>query len=271
MSEFTRPRTGTGTYEWAEINFYIQEGCSNGCLYCYAKANALLFGRIKDYAQWQKEKIMWANVNKSWGKRNGVIMFPTTHDITLANLEPSIKALKNMLAPGNYVLIVSKPRLDCIGALCNELMEFRGQILFRFTIGSTNETVCKFWEPGAPAPDERIAALIHAYLKGYQTSVSIEPMLAGVEMAIETYCAVEQFVTDTVWIGKMNRIRTRVDISKPENLRAVEELESLQRDEEILRLIDALSGEAKVRWKDSIKAVLQKDQLGTFGGPVKQS
>jgi hypothetical protein len=56
----------------------------------------------------------------------------------------------------------------------------------------------------------------------------------------------------------MNKIRSRVDVSIPENLAAAELLETLQRDEEILRLVDALGNEPKVMWKDSIQAVIKR-------------
>lgn len=59
----------------------------------------------------------------------------------------------------------------------------------------------------------------------------------------------------------MNKIRTRVDISKSENRVAVEKLELLQRDEKIRRLVKILSGESKIRWKDSIKVVLAKENF----------
>jgi DNA repair photolyase len=258
LNEFSQQRNGTGTKEWAEINAHIQKGCSNNCQYCYARANALRFGQIQERSQWQHEIIDPSAVNKRWSKRNGVIMFPTTHDITLSNLDAVIVALRNMLLPGNNVLVVSKPRLDCIVAICDELREFQDRVLFRFTIGSIDWKTCIFWEPGAPEPHDRIAALSYARGKGFKTSVSMEPMLGGADMAIETYYAVEPFVTDSIWIGKMNKIRSRVDVSIPENLAAAELLETLQRDEEILRLVDALGNEPKVMWKDSIQAVIKR-------------
>jgi DNA repair photolyase len=115
--------------------------------------------------------------------------------------------------------------------------------MFRFTIGSLNPDASKFWEPGAPEPFERICALEHAFLNGYQTSVSMEPMLFGYSEAIRTFHTVERFVTDTIWIGKMNKIRQRVDITDPNNLFMVQEIERMQRDEAILKLDDELKDE----------------------------
>lgn len=255
--QFDKNREGTGTREWSESNYNIQFGCKHGCLYCYAKEMALRFKRISSHEEWANERIRGGAVNRKWSKVEGVIMFPTTHDITPDNLPYAITALKNMLAPGNSVLIVSKPHFDCIRTICDELSAFKSQILFRFTIGTLNDDLSKFWEPGAPSPFERICSLEYAFERGFQTSVSMEPMLWGYAEAIRTFHRVKLFVTDTVWIGKMNKIRSCVDMSNLDNKFMVEEIERSQCDEAIKTLVDTLKDEPKVRWKDSIKRVIQ--------------
>lgn len=257
MNDFTQDRTGHGTQEWAEINSNIQQGCSNSCLYCYARANALRFKKIKTREEWKQENVNPYAVIKEWGKQNGVIMFPTTHDITPANMKPCHVALLHMLQPGNRVLIVSKPNLEAITFLCDRLKEYRDQILFRFTIGTTDPELSKFWEPNAPLPEERIQVLKYAYNHGFQTSVSMEPMLAGTDMAIETFKAVQKYVTETIWIGKINKLRERIEPT-PANLMAIDWIEEYQKDSEILKLVAALKDEPKVRWKDSIKEIIGK-------------
>ena len=72
----------SGTKEWAVHNFNIAQGCSHNCRYCYARANAIRFGRIKKPDEWTAEQINEKNRHKKWRKRDGRIMFPTTHDIT---------------------------------------------------------------------------------------------------------------------------------------------------------------------------------------------
>lgn len=257
-AEFSQERTGTGTQEWADINYNIARGCPHNCLYCYARANALRFKQINSREEWNTETINFKAVNKKWVKRNGVIMFPTTHDITPTNLDACIIALKNILTPGNKVLIVSKPHISCVQKLCAELEPWKEQILFRFTIGSLSESICSFWEPGAPSPAERFHALKYAFEQGFQTSVSIEPMLEGCYEATVTFEMVKRYVTDTVWIGKMNKIRNRVDMTNPNNQFMVEDIERLQIDKEILLLVERLKDEPKIRWKDSIKTVIQR-------------
>lgn len=63
-------------------------------------------------------------------------MFPSLHDITPFNLDACIRFVKLMLKKGNRLLIVSKPRLECIRRVLHELDEFKEQILFRFAIGN---------------------------------------------------------------------------------------------------------------------------------------
>ena len=70
---------------------------------------------------------------------------------------------RELLRVGNQVLVVSKPHLDCIEAVCEKFGDYQGQILFRFTIGACDDCVLSFWEPGAPVYAERKASLEHAF------------------------------------------------------------------------------------------------------------
>ena len=254
--KFNENRTGTGTKEWSEYSFNIGQGCSNNCLYCYARANALRYKKISSRDEWQNEIVNEKAVSRAGIKRNGIIMFPTTHDITPTYLEPSIIALKKMLSAGNHVLIVSKPRFDCIKQVCAELESFKEQILFRFTIGTLDNSLLKAWEPGAPNAGQRTASLTLARSYGYQTSISMEPFLGDVRDVIDTFTALEPFVTDKIWIGKMNKITARVKEDSPEIKVAIELIEKQQSDKNIRWLYEQLKSHPKVAWKDSIKQVI---------------
>ena len=127
--------------------------------------------------------------------------------------------------------------------------------MFRFTIGAIDRKLVEFWEPGAPTPLQRVGSLSDAAHLGFATSVSIEPMLAGVDETLCVVDAVRLYNPETIWIGKMNKIRTRV----PKEFAAqVEEIERLQSDVEILKLYRILDGQPDIRWKDSIKEVVAK-------------
>lgn len=255
---FDKDRTGTGTNEWAEVTENICRGCPNNCLYCYAAHNANRFN-LRKREEWATEELTKRSSITSYPARDGVVMFPSSHDITPFNLEAYTRVAKLILEKGNRLLIVSKPREDCFVQIFNEIGEYVDQILFRFTIGTLCADVSKFWEPGAPLPSERVKVLRMAWMYGFSTSVSIEPMLSGRHSAIDVFRVVSPYVTETVWIGKMNKALLRVDRKHEEAVRNVLEM---QRDEEILKLVDDLKAYQQIRWKDSIKEVIARNNSG---------
>lgn len=257
--KFDAERKGTGTAEWAEVNENICLGCANNCLYCYAAASAKRF-KLQDRDQWHLEEFTKRAKMTSYPARDGVIMFPSAHDITPFNIEKYIRVARLILAKGNKLLIVSKPRFDCMDRLVDDLGEYREQILFRFTIGAISDRLSRFWEPGAPLPEERLRCLRLAHFYFFRTSVSIEPMLAGVDEAEVVIEAVQHWVTDTIWIGKMNKVRLRVDLTVPENLAAVECIENQQSDKAIMELYQMHRDDPMIRWKDSIKLVIKNNK-----------
>jgi DNA repair photolyase len=265
---FDDNRTGKGTKEWSDFSYNICLGCEHECLYCYAKAQRSRFDEgMRQPGVWKRQRLN--PTRRALGAEvgaKGVVMFPTTQDITPRFLKRSLKTIKNLLA-NNQVLIVSKPHLSVVRALCKELADRKGDILFRFTIGSLKKSSCAFWEPGAPPPRERISALKHAFDRGFSTSVSIEPMLEGREEICKLVAEVEPFVTDTVWVGKMQRIPRKQNAHVKGFAEAVTKIKAQQTDSEILELVKALKGHSKVRWKDSIKAVLKKSGTGVLAAP----
>ena len=108
METFNKDREGTGTKEWSEISANCVMGCQNNCVYCYARYNAVhRWGYCKSEDDWKNEKINWTRAKKKQTKCSGVIMTPSTHDITSNNLDAFLTMADNLF---NY------PRLkagDC--------------------------------------------------------------------------------------------------------------------------------------------------------------
>ena len=184
-------------------------------------------------------------------------MFPTTHAITPAHLNECLLFLEHMLIPGNEVLVVTKPRLECIKPICERLVPFKNQILFRFTIGSTDSETLKFWEPNAPDFQERLASLQYAFQQGYKTSVSCEPMLDGNMDDLIRQTA--PFVTDAIWLGKMNNLLYRLKLNgetDPETTQKAKDLKTMQSDENIRELYSKYKDNPLIKWKESIKKVV---------------
>ncbi len=245
----------TGTREWGDENRNIQFGCERGCLYCYAREGAMRFKRISTRDEWLRPKINQKAL-KNTGKVAGVVFFPSTHDITPLNLDYAQVFLADLCANGNRVLVVSKPEKVCIERLTMAMEPYKKQIKFRFTIGSTDDAALKFWEPGAPGFWERIDCLRLAHARGYETSVSCEPYLDDT-----IYSLVEEvrpLVTDTIWIGLLNRFERRVDTSgwSDNDWAYARKMFAAQTNEAVWKIYERYKDDKKIRFKDSIKKVI---------------
>jgi hypothetical protein len=140
------PETKGGRHEdWtlSKNNVNICTGCENDCLYCYSKSMAQKWKQVKR-GQWSNMRIRQADIDKPRKLHDGLVGFPTSHDITPANLNGYIEVLGKLLRVGNEVLIITKPHLDCIKAICNASLFFKDKILFRFTIGAMDNSILGF-------------------------------------------------------------------------------------------------------------------------------
>ena len=255
----------TGTKEWAETTVNIQLGCERGCRYCYAQYNAVTWYKWCTAKQWLDPVIVRWKVHRSFLKRLGVIMFPSTHDITPLNLSECIHVLRTMLEAGNEILVVSKPSYDCIVEICKEFTQYRKKLRFRFTIGSMDQDVLSFWEPNAPCFGERFQSLQYAQSSGYQTSVSCEPFLdSNTIKVISLYEKIKPLVTQSIWIGKLREFNRRVDLTDvpySDVQRYVHTLKAAQTDIAIWALYNQLRNERLIRWKDSISEIIEKGPI----------
>jgi len=247
----------SGTKEWATKNVNFISGCAHDCRYCYAKCIAVRFKR-KTSENWTIEELNPKSLGTKFRRKEGQIMFPSTHDLTPEHIDSAIIVLENLLKAGNHVLIVSKPHLEVIHKICIHFQTYKEQILFRFTIGSMNDDVLRFWEPHAPCFEERLESLRFAYNYGFRTSVSIEPALDA-----DTFDLVEKlepWVSDTIWIGLANRLKGNLRLNgygDEETLAKADELKRIQNNNWVKDLADKLEGNSKIRWKDSIKKILK--------------
>jgi DNA repair photolyase len=248
-----------GTKEWASRNENLIKGCSHDCKYCYAKAMTIQHKR-NTQDDWQNEIVNQGKLTKSFRKHDGLIMFPSSHDITPEHLYDCMTFLYHILKPGNNVLVVSKSHLICIKAICDYFKEYKDNILFRFTIGSADSAVLKFWEQNAPDFEERLESFKYAFNAGYQTSVSCEPMLDdGIDQVI---AAVLPYVTETIWIGKPNQLMGRLSRNGFNNdqvtMDCARRLMRIFSDDFVLDLCERYKDNPKIRWKDSIKKVVKR-------------
>jgi DNA repair photolyase len=115
----------------------------------------------------------------------------------------------------------------------------------------------KFWEPDAPAIDERLRSLQYAFENGYRTSISCEPSLDNKVPALVEKLA--PYVNDYIWIGKANEFERRLMLNGTNDnnhIMAAHELVQLQSPAYIEALYEDLKEHPKIKWKDSIKETL---------------
>jgi DNA repair photolyase len=272
MTKIDEQKEAFGTREFSEVSYNIGIGCSNNCRYCFAAHYAVQHKDIPEREAWQVPRI---NIDKAVQippKYDGLVMFPTRHDFYLRLKGAYLGAIVRLLDAGNDVLVTTKARLRMIEYLCANLDGYKGRVKFMITITSLNEDICDFWEPNAPSPIERLAALKHAHDAGFETSVLVEPLLDGCGGALALYDAVEPHVTGEIWFGLIQFARERVDITDPENVKALERLSRLQSFDNIRFLHSQLDGRDKVRWKKSIRGMISKpepEDIISFVGEIK--
>ena len=171
-------------------------------------------------------------------------MFPSSHDITLENIDLAIAVCKNILSAGNTLLIVSKPNDNWIRYLLRSLFMYHEQILFRFTITTLDDSSRYYWEPDAPSIQSRFEALKLTFDLGFKTSISVEPFLD--DTVVNVVKRVHPYVTDDIWIGPMNMIHVPKELHKdiePADLYSPESLMKIKQE------IDSL-GFDNIRYKD---------------------
>lgn len=244
-----------GTQEWAVKDFNIVTGCLHNCRYCYARGIALHYNQIeKD--EWPLERIRVKDVFIRHRKKyDGQIMFPSSHDITPIHLDACITKLKNLLIPGNRVLVVSKPHMECIEMICELLWDFKSQILFRFTIGACDDRILSYWEPNAPAYAERKQCLRYAFNAGFQTSISVEPMLdsANIDALVSELLP---YVTHSIWIGKMNHLEGFRKGSDMVLRQAIDRIKRGQTNRIIKSIYRRYKDNPMIRYKAEIKKIV---------------
>ena len=250
-----RAKAIRGTREWAVAEIDCCTGCPHDCRYCYARYDAVERQGLGAGEGWRTPRLDQAEVETDRPLYQGQVMFPTAHDIVPEILDSCVTVIANLLAAGNRVLVVTKPHLECVVRLCREFAGEKGRLLFRFTITARDEALLKFWEPGAPGFAERRQSLCHAWEQGFETSVSVEPILDMADVAAMVR-QLRDCVTHSIWLGKMNKIDRRVRAETVEERRQVERIIANQDDARIRELYEQLRGDPLIRWKESIKEVI---------------
>jgi len=246
----------TGIYEWAARCVDWCWGCEHNCRYCYARTMAIRAGK-KTNETWTQMTLQSDVLEKNWQKVDGVTMLPGHHDITPSILPESLMFIRRLVESGNKLLIVSKPHFECIQAICQEFKPNEADIMFRFTMGNSDSKELKYWEPGAPSFEERIACLIMAFKMGHKTSVSCEPLLTtDVDQTFDLVSKVEPWTTHSIWLGALNKPEHRVINETGEDNKKLNAVLQLQSKWPVLVYHHEYKDNPKIEWKDSFKKII---------------
>jgi len=250
-------RTYTGTKEWSPLSMNLIQGCLHNCRYCYGKSNSIFYQSSRP-ENWECESIRFNKLMGKVGNTKKLIMYPSTHDIHPFHIEQHIYYLGKILRSGNKVLIVTKPHLSCIQRICQEFEQYKSQILFRFTIGSVDNEVLKFWDVNSPLFEERFESLKLSYNLGFQTSVCCEPLFdSNPDNLIET---LEPYVTESIWIGRGNLMSQRTSRNgwkDDETKKRLKELKKwMEDDDHMVSIYLRHRDNPLIRWKDSLRRQL---------------
>lgn len=267
-----------GTREWAKKEVNCIKGCSTYCLYCYAKGIAKHYKRCIEET-WKNMEINWSVVNKNYGRvrKKGFqpydIMFPTSHNIIID--EPYFSActtiLKKLLDSGNTVLVTLKPSLNVVKSLCELFQNYREAMTFRFTIGSTNSNLLKVLEINAPSFEERLESLKYATIKGFNTSISIEPLLDPTPFKLieklESHLPLLNYERDigTIWIGLLKTQYIPINLRKGDVKELLKHLYPKMQFEHVYHYYEKLYDHPRIKWKESIVKMMILNDIKVKG------
>lgn len=230
----------SGVQEWANHSINLEYTCNYACKYCYAKKLNKRFKFIP------KEPVI-----KHY---NGVIMFPTMHDINYFNFDKCADTIELLLAADNKILIVSKMSTKIAEKFIEKFKDNnkKENLEFRITINSLGSNLLRlYYEPFAPNLTSRLTSfLILKY--HFNVSVSIEPLL--------TIDTLEHF-TKTVnllfkhkyqlWVGCLTNYKLNPDI--PEEKAVIDLYKTLPEIYEEYKQYDF------IKWKDSFFKAMNKE------------
>ena len=246
----------------------IYFGCWNNCRYCGVAKTQCEYLTRKDREQWHimefnKRKY---NVKKDdIGDRKGISIFPTSHDIFPFNKARCFKFIEKIINPlpnvYNELMVFSKPRMSVFKSFHKrfepykeiESEKFKKIFLLRFSITSMDDKKLKFWEVNASSFDEREDVLEFCFSKELETSVNIEPNLNSPRELAELIDKVDPYVTETIWVGHMDRIHTEKYLrEKGYPQKYIDQHNEIRKncsEKKLKEIVDLLKNNHKIRYK----------------------
>lgn len=166
--------------EYGDYTINHIEGCAHGCMYpCYAMMMAKRFGKVSNYNDWIKPKIVsnyMALLEKEIPRYKKKIKF-----VHLCFSSDPFMYQYDEIAEMSYKIIetLNNNEIRCTaltkGILPSKLSKLSEENEFGITLITLNEKCRKKYEPWAASVDKRIKSLYVLHKKGIKTWISIEP------------------------------------------------------------------------------------------------
>jgi len=268
-------RTPAGANMWSHINMGAFNGCEYGCRYCYASCRKLQLKQINSKNKYIPTPRKMSSILSELapGKikligKPATIMFPNTHDITENTIDYSIEVIKKIMERKAVakILLVTKPNLGCTRKVIDRLRDYQKNIEIRVTIGSKDQSILDFWEPGAPEYEERIACLTYMTGAGFHTSVSTIPMLDNnIEAVVRD---VRNITSRDIWIGVIRHPEVRIKRNTDNDATYMDRMNELltEKDEDRIKELYAKYGkDKKIRWASDLRPLLGLEPLKERG------
>lgn len=257
-----------GFDQWGKRKYRenIYTGCYNSCRYCGVRKTQCDRLKRRSHDLWYFMEFKREEYEKTITARLERSIFPTAHDIFPFNRMICFKFLERLINPQkdvfNKVLVVSKPRLSVFQSFCERFADLKENILLRFTITTQNSNLIDYWEENASKFKERFECLKLCYEKEFPVSVSIEPYLDTPQNLFSLVDKLSNYVSDTIWIGHMNRIPTiktlklknapEQEINQAKRIREISSVKNLK------LIVQELRNYKIIRYKESF---LNKDKI----------
>ena len=236
----------TGVQEWAQHSLNLQYTCEYDCRYCYARKLNKRFNFNP------KEPVI-----KHY---NGVIMFPTMHDITLNNFDKAAAIIEKLLEYDNKILIVSKMSRLVALRFTDRFKNNSRKINLEFRITLTHSGIPEkcgiyyYFEKNLPEIAERIDSM-KLLLNNFKCSISIEPLLDLIVLSdfIEARLKHRNLVIkiENIWVGCLTNYKLNPNI--PEEKTVIELYKTLPEFYEEYKKYDF------IKWKDSFFKAMNRE------------
>ncbi len=195
------PKGKAGEYAPWAVNLY--SGCGHGCTYCYAPS-AIRMDRQKFYSHPSPRKDILARLEKNATKMAGIVpqvLLSFTSD-PYQPIEADQKVTRRAIEilKGNGININILTKGGKLSTRDFDLLDHKDK--YGITLTCLDGQLSRRWEPWAPLPEERIAALREAKQRGIGTWVSLEPVIDQ-DTPLEIIDRIAPIVG--MWkVGKMN-------------------------------------------------------------------